>query len=80
MFSFIIAITTCLAVWSLTGRENDHRRVVGAALGVVNSVLWILAAIDGRTYAVAVVAGFCAICFARPLVRHFALLLARGAA
>ncbi|KWC82741.1 hypothetical protein WL58_17880 [Burkholderia cepacia] len=80
MFSFIIAITTCLAVWSLTGRENDHRRVVGAALGVVDSVLWILAAIDGRTYAVAVVAGFCAICFARPLVRHFALLLARGAA
>lgn len=80
MFSFVIAITTCLAVWSLTGAENDHRRIVGAALGLVDALLWILAAIDGRTYAVAIVAGFCAICFARPLVRQFVTLLARGAA
>ncbi|RQZ24185.1 hypothetical protein DIE14_21995 [Burkholderia sp. Bp9017] len=79
MFSFAIAITTCLAVWLLTGSEDDHRRVVGAALGLVDSLLWILAAIDGRTYAVAIVAIICAICFARPIVRHFSALLARGA-
>jgi hypothetical protein len=66
MFALLIALTTCAAAWFLTGRSD--RRYVGALFGLVDSVLWLLAGVTAGKLAVALVAAFCALCFARPLL------------
>lgn len=67
MLALLIAIATCLAAWSLTGRQPD--RTLGALFGLTDSILWLVAGIAAGKTAVILIAGFCALCFARPLLR-----------
>jgi len=58
MLSFVIAAT----LWLLL--QNGRRRICGAALGLFNALLWIVASAPVGAYGVTVVAALCALQFA----------------
>jgi len=62
MLSFVIAATLCVAIWLLL--QNGRRRICGAALGLFNALLWIVASAPVGAYGVTVVAALCALQFA----------------
>lgn len=67
MLAILIAITTCGAALCLTAVQPG--RTPGALLALVTSLLWLVAGLAAGKAAVILVAGFCAVCFARPLLR-----------
>jgi hypothetical protein len=67
MLAVFVATTVCAATWFLTG--PDHHRPLGAFFGLIGSFLWLSAGLFAGTYAVSIVAAFCALCFARPFLR-----------
>jgi hypothetical protein len=67
-FALLVALATCAAVWFLTG--PSRQRVFGMLLGLADSILWLCAGINAGKIAVVIIAGFCALCFMRPALRH----------
>ncbi|WP_213766770.1 hypothetical protein [Caballeronia sp. dw_19] len=61
MFSAIVAITLCAAVWLLL--QSGRRKVYGAVLGLFNSMLWIFAGLTAGTHFVALIAAVCGLNF-----------------
>lgn len=60
--SYMIAATLCTSVWLLL--QNGRRRVCGAALGLLNALLWIFASESAGAHGVTVVAALCGLQFA----------------
>lgn len=67
--ALLVALTTCAAVWFLTG--HPQRRGIGAVLGLIDSILWLLAGVNAGKVIIALIAAFCALCFARPFVSAY---------
>jgi hypothetical protein len=67
IFALLIAITTCCTAWFLTGPAQ--RRHIGYLFGLADTVLWLFAGVSAGKLIVVAIALFCAICFARPLLR-----------
>ncbi|MFL9960442.1 hypothetical protein PQR02_04760 [Paraburkholderia sediminicola] len=67
IFALLVAITTCCAVWFLTGA--GQQRHIGFAFGFVDTVLWLFAGVSAGKLIVVAIAFFCALCFARPFLR-----------
>jgi len=76
MLALLIAIATCMTAWLLTGRQPN--RTLGAALGLTDAVLWIVAGITAGKTAVVLIATFCAACFLRPLLKGRSTRLSGG--
>lgn len=70
IFALLVAATTCATAWYLTGSQKQ--RPLGAAFGLIDSLLWLIAGVDTGKPAVVGVAAFCALCFARALLHTFA--------
>lgn len=67
ILALLVAFTTCCAVWCLT--SCPVRRSAGLVFGFVDSLLWLFAGASADKLAIVIVAAFCALCFARPLMR-----------
>lgn len=67
MLALLIAIATCATALLLTGRQPNAP--LGALFGLTDSALWLVAGIVAGKMSVIVIAGFCMLCFARPLLR-----------
>jgi predicted Co/Zn/Cd cation transporter (cation efflux family) len=67
IFALLVATTTCVATWFLTGAAQ--KRALGAFFGLVDAILWLMAGISAGKISVVIVAAFCAFCFARPFLR-----------
>lgn len=67
MLALLITLATCMTAWLLTGRQPN--RTLGALFGLTDSILWLVAGIAAGKTAVILIAAFCALCFARPLLR-----------
>ncbi|ACD15576.1 hypothetical protein Bphyt_1160 [Paraburkholderia phytofirmans PsJN] len=65
-FALLVAITTCCAVWFLTG--HGQQRHIGFVFGLVDAILWLFAGVSAGKLIVVAIAGFCALCFARPFL------------
>jgi hypothetical protein len=76
MLSYLIAITLCAAVGLLL--QSGRRRTLGAALGLVNAILWMVASHSAGAYPVTLVAGICALQFACFLLSLSAVALRRS--
>jgi hypothetical protein len=76
MLSTLIAVSLCAAVWLLL--QSGRRRTLGAALGLVNAILWMLASQAAGAYPVTLVAGICALQFACFLLSLSAVALRRS--
>ena len=66
ILSYTIAATLCLSVWLLL--QKGRRRVCGAALGLLNALLWIFASENAGAHGITVVAALCGLQFARFLL------------
>ncbi|HEY3599717.1 MAG TPA: hypothetical protein VGL08_19650 [Paraburkholderia sp.] len=75
IFGLLVTFTTCAAAWFLTG--HPQRRGIGFVFAFADTVLWLFAGITAGKIAIVVVAAFCAVCFARPVLRHLARLVWR---
>ncbi|AXE92886.1 hypothetical protein [Paraburkholderia terricola] len=69
IFGLLVATTTCIAVWLLTG--SAQQRAVGAVFGLIDSILWLLAGVSAGKLIIVAIAAFCALCFARPFLRSY---------
>jgi hypothetical protein len=67
MLAFLVALTTCVAAWFLTGPAQQ--RHVGFLFAFADTVLWLFAGVSAGKLVVVAVAAFCSLCFARPLLR-----------
>jgi len=67
IFAFLITFTTCGAAWFLTG--HSQQRHIGFLFAFSAAVWWLFAGLFAGKLIVVVVAAFCALCFARPLLR-----------
>ena len=67
IFALFVAITTCCAVWFLTG--HGQQRHIGFVFGFIDTILWLFAGVSTGKLIVVAIAGFCAFCFARPFLR-----------
>jgi len=69
IFGVLVAATTCIAVWLLTG--SAQQRAVGAVFGLIDSILWLLAGVSAGKLIIVAIAAFCALCFVRPFLRSY---------
>ena len=69
IFGLLVAVTTCIAVWLLTG--SAQQRAVGAVFGLIDSILWLLAGVSAGKLIIVAIAAFCALCFVRPFLRSY---------
>lgn len=67
IFALLVAVATCCTAWFLTG--PSQRRPIGYLCGLADAVLWLFAGVSASKLIVVLIAAFCALCFARPLLR-----------
>lgn len=66
IFALLVTATTCCAAWFLTGASQQ--RSIGCLFALSDAILWLFAGVSAGKLFVVIVAAFCALCFARPLL------------